>query len=491
MSKLERYASDMLRRAERLEVPEAVEEQFGRYRWKPVEFVRDVLGAESATRRGDGKPYQFRILEDLAEHPQVTVRSGHGIGKSTIDAWSALWWLLTRPLSKVVIVAPEFSRQVRSVLFGEIRKWWRRAAVDLPVRVLANRAIVEGYGEEWAAIGLPATEPHRIEGFHSEAGVLLVLDETKGIRQDVYDALQGALTGLEENRLLVTSTPGGALGPFHRIWTRSAADWRCHHIPSTDSSIVSESWIEGRRRDWGFGSPLWLTRVEGEFADADEGVLFPLDLLEAAVGREVEMPERARLTLGVDVARSVAGDLNAIAVVRGPKLEEVLTWRSADTMETVDKVLHQVVARKPDAIYVDVGGPGGGVVDRLRQLGHRVHAVHFGGAAKDKQRFRNRRAELFWCAREQLEKGRVSLPDDDEIVADLSGIRYQFTADGRIQIESKDEIRKRLGRSPDRGDALALALWDTTGGSKKKRIFVSLGGYYMGIKRIGGRERPA
>ena len=107
----------------------------------------------------------------------------------------------------------------------------------------------------------------------------------------------------------------------------------------------------------------------------------------------------------------------------------------------------------------DVGGPGGGVVDRLRELGREVEAVHFGGAADDPQRFRNWRAAAFWTLREAMEGGEVSLADDDDLRADLSALRYVFTQDGRIQIESKNDCRKRLGRSPDRGDAVALAHW--------------------------------
>ena len=110
-------------------------------------------------------------------------------------------------------------------------------------------------------------------------------------------------------------------------------------------------------------------------------------------------------------------------------------------------------------LAVDVGGPGGGVVDRLNELGYEVQGVHFGGAADDTQRFRNWRAEAFWSLREAMERSEVSLPDDDQLRADLSALRYLFTQDGRIQIEGKDECRKRLGRSPDRADAVTLAHW--------------------------------
>ncbi|HKV45348.1 MAG TPA: hypothetical protein VJT32_11860 [bacterium] len=464
--KLERFARELARRAEALEVPQAIEDVFSRYRDDPVGFCRDILGAESATRRSDGRPYQFDILQDLAEHPRLIVKSGHGVGKSALDAWASLWWLLTRPMSRVVIVAPEFSRQVRTVLFSEMRRWARRSKVALPLSVMASRAVVNGYGEEWAAIGLPATEPDRIEGLHAEAGVLLILDETKGIPQDAYDALQGALTSESANRLLVTSTPGGPEGPFYRAWSKGGDAWVRHQVPSTDSSIVSPAWVEDRARDWGLGSPLYQARVLGEFPDAGEGVLFPLTLLEAAVDRVVESPDGATVALGVDVARSVAGDASAIAVCRGPRLESVETFREPDTMRTVDRVLQRVVLCDGGRIWVDATGVGAGVVDRLNQLGRSVEAVHFGGGAVDPKRFKNKRAELFWLLREGLERGKLALPDDDELLADLSALRYRFDQQGRIVLESKDEVRQRLGRSPDRGDAVALACAGSTHGGR-------------------------
>ena len=173
-----RHAEAMKRELAGLHPTAEVEDRFAQYRDDPVGFVVEVLGAKSATRRSTGEEYQFSVLRDLVEHPRVAIRSGHGVGKSALDAWVALWWLATRPFSRVVIVAPEFQRQVRAVLFAEIRSWVRVARVPLPVEVLSNRVQVEGYGDEWGAIGLPATEPHRIEGFHAKGGVLLILDET-------------------------------------------------------------------------------------------------------------------------------------------------------------------------------------------------------------------------------------------------------------------------------------------------------------------------
>src|SRR5206468_3203492 len=98
---------------------------------------------------------------------------------------------------------------------------------------------VSGYGMEWGIIGLPATDPSRIEGMHAEGGLLLLLDETKGISQEVFDALQGALSGGEDSRLVIASTPGGASGPFYRACTNASGLWTVHHLSSEDSSIVS------------------------------------------------------------------------------------------------------------------------------------------------------------------------------------------------------------------------------------------------------------
>lgn len=455
--KLERFARDLAAKAAKLELPRQVEDVFGRYRDDPMGFCRDVLGVESATRRSDGEAYQFAVLESLVSEPRVAVRSGHGVGKSAIDAWALLWWLVTRPYSRVVVLAPEFSRQVKAILFSEARKWARRSKLELPVRVQASTAMVAGFGEEWSATGMSAAgDPDRIEGFHAEGGVLVIVDEMKGVPQEAFDAIQGALTDADDARLLVTSVPGGAgSGPFWRA-CQDPERWRIHHVPAPDSSLVKEAWVADRARDWGLASPLYQTRVLGEFADAGEGVLFPLPLLEAAIERTVAGAEASGL--GVDVARSIAGDLNAVGRLAAGRLDVVRTWRSQDTTETTARVLRLVAETGIATVAVDVGGPGGGVADQLKQLGRKVLPVHFGGGAEDPTRFRNRRAEMFWQLREGLERGTLALADDDEMRADLSALRYLFTPDGRIQVEGKDEVRRRLGRSPDRADALALAL---------------------------------
>jgi phage terminase large subunit-like protein len=443
-------------RLKRMKLPAQNDVDFGRWRDDPMGFVEQVLGGESAHRRSDWSVYQFEVLCDVNNYPRTAVISGHGVGKTTIIAWLVIWWLVTRPMSRVVLVAPQFDRQVRGVNFAEIRRWVRRAKIPLPLEVQSGRVLVNGYGSEWSASGVPATEPDRIEGVHADH-VLLICDETKGIPQAVYDALQGMLSGHGDTRLVVCSTPGGVQGPFWRIITRGhELGWKVHHVNSEDSSNVNPEWCRQRAAEWGRGSPLYETRVLGKFSDAGDGILFPLSMLEAAINREV--PASEDTVMGVDVARSLNGDANCVSLCRGGRVTIPPLWREPDAMKTVARVAHLVAQTGPKRVRVDETGIGAGVVDRLRQMGYAVEGVNFGSAANDPKRFKNKRCELYWSLREGLEQGKVSLPDDEDLVADLSALRFDFDAAGRIVLESKDDVRRRLGRSPDRADALVLSV---------------------------------
>ncbi|MFO0451832.1 MAG: terminase large subunit domain-containing protein [Pseudomonadota bacterium] len=452
---------------------------FTEFRDDPVRFAQEVLGMESPVRLSTGSPYQWEILEAVRDHERVVVRTGHGTGKTTALAAAALWWLLTRPDSKVVWCAPNWTRQVIRTGFGAIGYRIRRARVPLPLIQTKGSVTVDGFGDEWSIFGVPATEPDRIEGVHADGGVLLIMDETKGIRQDVYDALQGALTGGEDSRLVMASTPGAPQGAFYRACTDDSGFWKQIHVSGKDSSRVSPTYIASQAHQYGVDSAFYQVRVKGEFADAEEGQLFSFALLERATAAKVEPGPMA---LGVDVARSVAGDQNAVCVARGGQVEKFVLWRSPDLMATVAKVVDVAAVALPQRVTVDAGGVGAGVADRLRQLRFPVSQVQFGGGARDTTRFRNRRAELYWSLRELLEQGRVSLPDDDELVADLLAIRYRFTQDGRIELAPKDEIRQKLGRSPDRADALALALETLEGGGP-------VTGCITGTFTLGGEPR--
>ena len=448
LSRRKRQLQNLREKAEEIEAPQDLENRFGPYRDDPVGFVKEQLGA-------DPEPYQAEVLSAAVEEPRIAWRAAHGVGKTSTLSWIVLWFLLTRPFSRVLIVAPAFERQVGRYLLPEVRKWNRRAPETLPVEVRANTVEVQGFGREWFATGVQASDPSRIEGAHAES-VAVLADEAKGLPADVVAALHGSQTDRSGDRLyMLTSVPGGPSGAFYDAFR--ADTWKSFHTAASDSSLVSEDWIEERREEWGEGSPLFTARVLGEFPEEDEGTLFPLSDLEAAADRSLSFDGTPPLSFGVDPARH-GNDRSALAVWRGPELTEIRTRRGMDTMEVATWISTEINRRDPPSVSVDEIGIGAGVLDRLHDLGHRgvVEGVNVGASAERSELYENTRAEVFWQLREAVVGGEVSLPDHDDLLAELSAFRFDYSARGKIALESKSDTRKRVGRSPDLADAVAL-----------------------------------
>jgi len=438
-----------------LEVPQGLAERFDPYRDDPERFVRDVLGVEP-------EPYQSEVLAACAADPRVAWRAAHGVGKTAVLSWTLLWWLLTRPFSRVLVLAPAFERQVGRYLLPEVKKWVRNAPDTLPVIVRANSVEVRGFEREWFAIGIQASDSSMVEGGHAES-IAILADEAKGLDAEVVAALHGTQTDIGGDRLYVlASVPGGPSGPFYDTFRKGSRLWQLFHTSAEVSGLVSPRWIEEREEEWGRGSPLFLSRVLGDFPEEDEGTLFRLSDLEAAVGRELEPEDATTFRFGVDVARFGA-DKSALCVWHGGRCLGVQTHQGMDVMEVAAWVASEINQVQPARVAVDEIGIGAGVVDRLRQLGHgsSVEGVNVGARAARPELHLNLRAQLFWHLREALERGEVSLPDDPQLISELSSFRYSFSARGQIRLEEKAETAKRVGRSPDRADAVALGF--TTG----------------------------
>ena len=475
---LDRLARSLREDLAGLEVPKDLATRFGRYQDKPTEFVREMLGA-------DPEPYQVEILNTAASESRIMWRAAHGVGKTAVLAWILLRWLLTRPFSRVLVLAPAFERQVGRYLLPEVKKWARGAPESLPVSVRANTVEVDGYEREWFALGVQASDSSKVEGGHAES-LCILADEAKGLDSEVIAGLHGTQTDVGGDRLyFLASVPGGPSGPFHDGFRKGSKLWKTFHTSALDSSLVSPDWIAERREEWGSESPLFISRVLGEFPEEAEGTLFRLSDLETAVGRTLEAREEAALTFGVDVAR-FGSDKSAVAVWSGYELLSITTKQGMDVMEVASWIASEINRQRPRRVRVDEIGIGAGVVDRLRQLGHEVEAISVSRSASKPELYANSRAELFWKFREALEKGEVSLPGDEALLAELSAIRYDFSPSGQIRIERKEEAKKRLGRSPDLADAAVLGFPST---ATEVGRYGLLGGYIVDFE-TGRRVKP-
>lgn len=428
-----------------------------------VAFTRDILHAEPA-------PYQERILRNLAQFRRECAKSPHGSGKTCLAAWAVLWGLYAFDTDVKILTTASVWRQCEKYLWPEIKRWLYRARPDPMPRVLHTELILPNKH----AFAVVSDNPYLIEGAHSET-LIYIFDESKSIPSDTFDAAEGALsTG--NTYALMLSTPGEPSGRFYEVCSRKAGytDWHVDSISLAEAIAagrIDPTWAENRKLQWGEGSAVYQNRVLGEFADSGEDSVIPLSWVERAIERwhEVQGHGDGDLTIGCDPAR-YGEDKTCIASLRGRVCEKLTYYAKQDTMETAGRVI-LAAGNKSTPMVCDVGGLGAGVYDRLRELGYNVTAVNSSERSDDTDRsgelhFLNMRSALWWKVREALDPtgdDPLALPPDDALVGDLCSPRWSVNSSGKIVIESKDDIRKRLGRSTDSADALALAVYLAAG----------------------------
>lgn len=413
---------------------------------------------------------QAEILSALVEHDRVAVRTGHKLGKSRLASSAGLWWISTRPRGRVVLTSSS-SRQVKTILWREIRHLCRTSRVPLG----ATPALDPGTGLQFAdgrdVFGFTTDDAERMAGVSSDE-LLVIIDEASGFPQSIWEAVQGNLAG--GGAALLTGNPTQPVGVFHDAFHAKSGLWKTYHVSSRESpnviagrvvtpGLATQKWIDDMVREYGEGSAQVAIRVDGDFADEGEDVVIGLALVRAAQERWKTAEPVGPLELGVDVAR-FGDDDSAIQPRRGNYLYPQTVVHGFDNVEVAGQVITIVrdmrrgEGERP-VVRVDSGGNGGGVVDILKRSPEVwVVGVDAGRSARDPQRFPRRRDELWWAARDFLRKLDGTLPPDERLSEELRAPRYRVDVNGRVQVESKDDIKKRIGRSPDRADALCLAV---------------------------------
>ena len=422
----------------------------------PVLFVKEVLGAEPL-------PYQAEFLEAISSgERKISIRSGHGTGKSTSASWAMLWYLLMRFPNKVVVTAPT-SGQLFDALFAELKRWigeLPKPIQDL-LTVKSDRVELAAAPSEMfiSARTSRAETPEALAGVHSD-NVLLVVDEASGVPEKVFEAAAGSMSGHNATTILL-SNPTRSTGTFYESQTRMANSWWTQRWSCVDSPLVSDEFVDEMRERYGEESNAFRIRVLGEFPLADDDTIVPFHLVDAAMNRDIEVDEDRRPVWSVDPAR-FGSDRTAFCKRVGGVITEIKSWRGLDLMQTVGRVMAEYEALAPSArpseILVDSIGVGSGVVDRLRELGAPVRGVNVAESPSMGETYNNLRTELWFKTKAWLEDRSCKLPQDDELLADLTGIRYSFTSSGKMAAESKDQMRRRGLRSPDLADAVCLTM---------------------------------
>jgi len=429
---------------------------------RPVEFTRDILRAEPDAA-------QAKVMNSVARNRMTSVRSGHGVGKSALEAWLILWFLCTRPYPKIPCTAPT-KHQLYDILWAEVAKWLRGSAVKDQLVWSYEKVYLKGEPENWFAVPRAAAQPDALQGFHAEH-LLFVVDEASGVDDRIFEPVLGALS-TPDARLLLCGNPTNLTGFFFDSHNKKRELYETFRISGEDSPRVSREYIRMVEEMYGRDSDVYRVRVAGEFPRAMPDSLIPLD---AALGQCVKKPERTarrRIDMGVDVAR-FGDDESVIATVfDGVHQQENRVFSRLDTMALAGRVagiVREYAEEFPGArirVKVDCDGLGAGVYDRLCELKLPAEIVecHFGGKGGrvegEPVEMKNAAAVMWGNVRRRIMQGELYLAEDEAQIVQLTNRRYRVASDGRIELERKEEMKRRGVSSPDRADALALALYE-------------------------------
>lgn len=436
------------------------DDRFRRYRDDPVSFVADVLGVHLWSK-------QREIVEAVWSHERTAVKSGNAVGKSLAAAVTIPAWLAGGPGS-VVVCTSATDAQLRRVLWRLTRQQFKRARGFFGGAVVGETEI--RLRDDWYAVGFSTDQPEAMQGVHAER-VLVVVDEASGVGEDIWDAIESLLAGGDAH-VLAISNPMRTSGSFYDAFHSKREEWHTLTISAQDTpaftdeevpravlkNLVSPKWVE-RLECRNPGGNEVAVKVRGEFPSAADDTVVARADLEQAQGQTVE--SGLPLIVGVDVAR-FGGDKTVLAVRDGHRIRVARVSAGRDLMQTSGAVLdlarklHRERGRKPRIVVDDVG-LGGGVTDRLREIGEfQVVAFNGGGKASSRDAV-NKRSELWLRAGEVMPLLDLD-PVDEELAADLLAPTFSFASDGARMVEAKASTRKRLRRSPDRADAVLLTL---------------------------------
>ncbi len=414
----------------------------------PIYFVRDMLGRKPTKQ-------QEKVLNELA-YPgsKIAIASGHGIGKSTLLSWCGLWFLATRDNAKIPCTAPT-AHQLEDILWGEVRSSIGNMHPWLRNQFSVSKFRIEMKGSTGFMVARTARpeNPDALQGFHSE-NLLFIIDEAAGVDEKIFEVAYGALS-TSNSRAIMAGNPTQVKGFFYRIF-HSENSWVKFQFSSADSELVDQDFINAVKKDYGEDSDVFRVRVLGQFPREGLSGIIPVRLVEEALSRGCRDSdiEYASPVLGVDPAWE-GEDRSVIALRRGRYAKILFCQRHVPGDILARHAMNLASVNKAKYIFVDKTGVGASCCDALRAFGVKHIRVSFSEKPFGDM-FLNKRAEMWWKMREWFQQDNVVLANYPGIKEDLIAPEYGIKENGKVYLESKEEMRRKGIHSPDLGDALAL-----------------------------------
>lgn len=416
----------------------------------PDEWHRELFAGIKAHCEGN----TYNRLRGLPQKNfQAAVKSGHGIGKSACVAWLILWLMSTRHNCKGVVTA-NTEAQLRTKTWMELKKWHGMSLNKEWFNWTASSLTAVG-NPDWRFDCIPWSE-NSTEGFaglhNAASSAVMIFDEASGIPSRLWEVAEGSQTD-GEPFWFAFGNPTQNSGRFFECFNYFSHRWFRQTVDSRTVRMTNKEKLNEWIADYGLDSDFVKTRVLGEFPSQGDNQFIPSQVVFDACDRKVRPDPSDELVIGVDVAR-FGSDKTVICVREGKKVLEMKAYMDRDLMQTVGFVSEAIHKYKPDRTLVDDCGLGGGVTDRLKQLGFNVVAVNAGSKADDPEAYGNKRIEMWARMKDWLKTAEIL--NNQDLKTDLITPFYGFDSKNRQVLEKKEDMKARGAKSPDMGDALAL-----------------------------------
>lgn len=484
------------------------------YRGHPYEFAKSVLGMHLIYKG------QKDILDSLEKYLITVVTSGHSTGKTAIEAVTALYWLSTRYKGRVIVIAPTW-RQLQTVFYAEVSKWYNKSILRKFDMFLLKNNIMQfnhlDLKKEWFMLPISPKSPDQLQGQHGDKSMqveeimkqlgiefidpedtqlmekiietlqnpkegetgddlLVIVDEASGVKDEMMEVLQGA----DPARILVCGNMTKTMGFFYEwAFGKRPGNTNVIRLSSDKSPWMKKETIESIISRYGKDSNVYKVRVAGLPPDGDDDVCIPRELVENAKKLKPKINYENTEILGVDPAR-FGGDYTVGYSSIGSEYFLEFNYDKKSTMNCIGNIV-KWCQRTPEKLHyltLDATGVGGPIADRIYEMLNEdytekkkdknyvpllpkleVLEINNGGTAINDNEYANTITEMFFTLRDQLESGEIVFPDDDELIQDIISRKYEFTSEGKFIVEQKKIFRKRIKRSPGKGDAFLLTVY--------------------------------
>lgn len=434
-----------------------LEKQTGPVEWQDtaLTLIEDALLAGLMT--------QDQVIHEAI---QLAIKSGHDIGKSAFVCWIIIWAISTREDTKGVVTA-NTEKQLRLKLWAELSKWARLFIAGQFFKVTATsiQAADPSREKEWRIDAIPWSEdnPEAFAGLHNYGKrVLVVFDEASAIVDKIWETIDGVMQEAGTELIWVcTGNPTRNTGRFRECFDSKGQGqfWKTQTVDSRSVKFTNKARIDALIALWGEDSDFIKVRFLGEFPSASSHQLIGSDIIQLAMHAAPTSYTYEPLVMAVDVAR-YGDNESVIQFRRGRDARSIPTQRlrKLGTIELGQRIASLIQQHRPDGVFIDEGGVGGGVIDFLRHLGYTIMGVQFGGQASvplGGEKAYNKRAEMYLSCRTWLSTGGC-IPNDPELFKQLVSVEYGHSKAGKMGDAILLSPKEELDESPDWADALAL-----------------------------------